>query len=125
MYVFWPLLYCILVIGLCMRWVLVIINDYINVFIDKDLVWIATNYIWALIPNFYLYAFYQTTTNYLQSQKVIYPPIVISICGTCLHIIVSYFFVYHLNMGFVGAAWSKNLADVLCCLAIYLYIIYK
>ena len=63
--------------------------------------------------------------NYLQSQKVIYPPIIISICGTCLHVVSSYLVVYHFEMGFVGAAWSKNMCDGICCLAIYFYIIYK
>lgn len=54
----------------------------------------AGNYVWALVPSYYLYAFFQTTTNYLQSQGIIYPPIIINLIGVLLHLIVCYLFVF-------------------------------
>ena len=52
--------------------------------LDPELVYEAGNYVWALVPSFYLYAFFQTTTNYLQSQGVIYPPVIFNLCGTIM-----------------------------------------
>ncbi len=92
---------------------------------DPLLIHEAGNYIWALVPSFYLYAFFQTTTNYLQSQGVIYPPLIFSLCATIIHLFSSYFIVYHLNGGLIGAAWSKNVTDCISALGLYLYIIYK
>jgi len=93
--------------------------------LDSQLVYEAGNYVWALVPSFYVYAFFQTTTNYLQSQGVIYPPVVFSLCGTTLHFFSSYYIVYYLDGGLIGAAWSKNITDALSALGLYLYIIYK
>lgn len=95
-----------------------------NFIVDPQLVYEAGNYVWALVPSFYLYAFFQTTTNYLQSQGVIYPPIVFSLCSTIVHLFGSYFMVYYLDYGLIGAAWSKNLTDGIFALAFYIYIIY-
>ncbi len=93
--------------------------------VDPLLVFEAGNYVWALVPSFYLYAFFQTTTNYLQSQGVIYAPVIFSLCGTFIHLFSSYYIVAHLDGGAIGAAWSKNITDGLSALGLYLYVIYK
>ena len=92
--------------------------------VDPKLIHEAGNYIWALVPSFYLYAFFQTTTSYLQSQGVIYPPLIFSLFGTTIHLFSSYFIVFQLDGGMIGAAWSKNVTDCLSALGLYLYVIY-
>ena len=77
---------------------------------------------WALVPSFYLYAFYDTTKNYLLSQQVIYPPLIISSAMALFHCLISYLFVFKLDLGLTGAAWAKNLTEGLNCLGLYLYI---
>jgi len=83
------------------------------------------NYVWALVPSFYLYAFFQTTTSYLQSQGVVYPSVMCSLGGTVLHVFLSYYAIYYMGYGLIGAAWSKNITDGLSALALYLYVIYQ
>ena len=85
----------------------------------------ASDYVWALVPSFYIYAFFQTTTNYLQSQGIIYPPIVINLIGVITHILVSYLFVFVFKFGLVGSAWAKNLTDSISSLILYLFVVYK
>ena len=98
---------------------------YVINFLDQQLVFQAGNYVWALVPSFYVYAFFQTTTNYLQSQGVLYPPLVFNLFGTLIHFFTSYFIVYHYEGGLIGVAWSKNITDAICALGLYLYVIYK
>lgn len=66
-------------------------------------------YMWALVPSFYLYAFYDTTRNYLYSQQVIYPSLIISSTFGFLHCIIAYSFVFYWDLGLTGAAWAKNI----------------
>lgn len=90
---------------------------------SHELVRYSTQYAWALVPSFYLYSFYDTTRNYLQSQKVIYPPLIVGTVGTILHYCAAKYFIYTLGFGVTGAAWAKNISDAFNCLMIYLYII--
>lgn len=62
----------------------------------------------------YCFAFFDTTQTYLQSQGHILAPLIIQIVSVFMHL----FFINHF-----GAAWSKNLTDIFCCIAIYIYII--
>jgi Na+-driven multidrug efflux pump len=59
----------------------------------------------------------------LQSQKVIYPPLIIGTVGTVVHYCVAKYFIYELGFGATGAAWAKNISDSFNALAIYLFII--
>jgi MATE family multidrug resistance protein len=90
---------------------------------NEELVDISSNYLWALVPSFYLYAFYETTKNYLQSQGVIYPCLVIGTCCSVLHYIIAKFMIDDLGLGIMGAAWSKNISFLCSSLILYLYII--
>lgn len=83
----------------------------------------ATEYVWALVPSFYLFSFYDTTRNYLQSQKVIYPPLIVGTVGTIIHYCVASYLINQLGFGVTGAAWAKNISDAFNCLVLYLYII--
>lgn len=85
----------------------------------------ACTYAWGLVPSFYLYAFLDTNKNYLMSQGVIFPPILIHLGATVLHYLFSFYAVAHLGKGALGAAWARNISDALCCAAIYTYIVTK
>lgn len=93
--------------------------------LDERLIEDACIYAWALVPSFYLYSFFDTTKNYLQSEGAIFAPIVISFFCTVLHIFIAYAFIVNLEMGYIGAAWAKNISDCVNSLALYLYIVWK
>ena len=78
---------------------------------------------WALVPSFYLFSFYETTQNYLQSQKIIYPPLIVGTAGIIFHYWVAKYFILTLGFSITGAAWAKNLSDAFSCLVLYFYII--
>ena len=83
-------------------------------------------YAWALVPSFYLYSFLDTNKNYLQSQGIIFPPIIIHSGAVILHIIICAIMGGSgTDITFAKVAWSKNITDGLCCLALYFYIILK
>ena len=84
---------------------------------------LSSTYVWALVPSFYLYTFYETTKNYLQSQGIIYPCLVIGTISAILHYLMAGFMIAKLNLGIMGAAWSKNISYMLSSLVLYFYII--
>ena len=90
---------------------------------DHQMVKYATEYVWALVPSFYLFSFYETTKNYLQSQKVIYPPLIVGTVGTIVHYCVAKYLIVDLGFSSTGAAWAKNISDSFNCLFLYLFII--
>ena len=90
---------------------------------DESIVNLSSTYVWALVPSFYLYTFYETTKNYLQSQGVIYPCLVIGTISAILHYLMAGFMIAKLNLGVMGAAWSKNISYMLSSLVLYFYII--
>ena len=90
---------------------------------NSHIVQYSSEYVWALVPSFYLFSFYDTTRNYLQSQKIIYPPLIVGSLGTILHYFLCRYFVEMLGLGITGAAWAKNVSDLFNCLVLYLYII--
>lgn len=104
---------------------LLYLSDHLLILIgfDPTIVEHSTGYVWALVPSFYLFSFYDTTRNYLQSQKVIYPPLVVGTIGTLIHYFLADYFVVGLSLGITGAAWAKNISDFFNALALYLYIV--
>ena len=90
---------------------------------NESIVALSGTYVWALVPSFYLYSFYETTKNYLQSQGVIYPCLVIGTVSAILHYLMASFMIARLDLGIMGAAWSKNISYAISCLVLYLYIV--
>jgi Na+-driven multidrug efflux pump len=85
----------------------------------------ACSYAWALVPSFYLTSFIDTNKNYLLSQGVIFPPIVIHFLTACLHITICLVLSSNHPLGLLTSAWAKNITDSICALSIYLFIIIK
>ena len=54
--------------------------------LDRGLVQNACGYAWSLVPAFYLYSFIDTNKNYLQSQDVIFRPIIIHFLAVLGHL---------------------------------------
>ena len=104
---------------------LLYLNDKLLVLLgfNEGLIRLSSTYLWALIPSFYLYSFYETTKNYLQSQGVIYPCLVFGTVSAILHYLLASFMIISCNFGIMGAAWSKNICYLFTCLVLYLYII--
>ena len=90
---------------------------------DSEIVHYAADYVWALVPAFYLFSFYDTTRNYLQSQGAIYPSLVIGVCGAIIHYFLAQFFIVQLGLGITGAAWAMNISGGFNSLVLYLYIV--
>ena len=56
--------------------------------VDHELISHACSYAWALVPSFYLYSFIDTNKNYLQSQGVVFPPIIIHVFSVVVHLLI-------------------------------------
>lgn len=94
--------------------------------IDMHLAVNACIYAWALVPSYYLYSFMDTNKNYLQSQGVIFPLIIIHFAAVITHLVVCVLlYEYYGEITFLKVAWSKNITDSLCCLGLYAYIVVK
>lgn len=90
---------------------------------NEEIVAYSSNYVWALVPTFYLFSFYEATCNYLQSQGTIYPPLIIGTVGTILHYFLTQFFVVTMGLGIIGAAWAINISTGFNAFVLYLYIV--
>jgi hypothetical protein len=67
-----------------------------------------------------------TNKNYLQSQGVIFPPIIIHFGSVFAHLVICILLlIYYNEITFLKVAWAKNITDSLCCLGLYAYIIIK
>lgn len=94
--------------------------------LDMHLAMNACIYAWALVPSYYLYSFMDTNKNYLQSQGVIFPPIIIHCAAVIIHLVVCVLLLYYYGgISFLEVAWAKNITDSLCCLGLYGYIVMK
>lgn len=94
--------------------------------VDDHLATNACIYAWALVPSYYLYSFLDTNKNYLQSQGIIFPPIIIHFASVVLHVIIcSLMVIQHGEVTFLKLAWTKNLTDCVCCIGLYAYIVIK
>jgi hypothetical protein len=72
-----------------------------------------------------LYAFIDTNKNYLHSQGVIFPPILIHFVAVILHVIICVFLFSYSQITFLTVGWTKNITDLSCCFALYFFIINK
>ena len=93
--------------------------------VDYTVISYACSYTWAIVPSFYLYSFIDTNKNYLLSQRVIFPPIVIHLFAVVAHVVVLSIYHFTEPLGLLGVAWVKNITDMFCALALYFYIIIK
>lgn len=78
---------------------------------------------WGLLPSFYLYCFYDTTRNYLQSEGKYYAPLIIQGISALFHLFLAWFFIEKHSFELSGAIWAKNISDSINCIALYLYIV--
>ena len=89
---------------------------------DRELVDGATDYAWALVPSFYLYAFLTVNKNYLQSQGVIFLPILLHLASFLFHLFICTALVLRGTFDLVSSAWIKNFSDAFCCILFYVYV---
>lgn len=77
-----------------------------------------------MLPSFYLYCFYDTTRNYLQSEGKFYAPLIIQAASAMLHLLLAWLLIEKHGFEISGAIWAKNISDVVNSLALYIYIVY-
>ncbi len=68
------------------------------------------------MPSIYCFAFYDTTQTFLLAQSHFLAPLVVNIFG---------FFCHFFFIGFMDAAWSRNITDFGCCVAILIHLSLK
>ena len=86
------------------------------VHVDNSMAGIIGEYLFQLVPSIYCFAYYDTTQTYLLAQYHFLAPLVINIFAVFCHFfLISQF----------GAAWSKNVTDFGCCVAIYLFLNFR
>ena len=83
------------------------------VHIDESLATIIGDYLFQLVPSIYCFAFYDTTQTFLLAQSHFLAPLIVNIFG---------FFCHFFFIGFMDAAWSRNITDFGCCVAILLHL---
>lgn len=80
--------------------------------------------IW-LIPSLFPYAILQALVRYLQIQSLIFPMVFSSIASLCIHVPLSWTFIFKLNLGNAGAALSICFSYWLNALMLILYVKYS
>ncbi|KAL8549891.1 hypothetical protein ACS0TY_008653 [Phlomoides rotata] len=80
--------------------------------------------IW-LIPSLFPYAILQPLIRYLQVQSLIFPMVFSTIASLCIHLPLSWAFIFKLNLGNAGAALSICFSYSLNTLILVLYVKYS
>ena len=97
----------------------------ILIIIDVEMVKLACSYTWAIVPSYYLYSFIDTNKNYLQSQGVIFIPIVIHLLTVIFHFACVMWLYYCGGVTILSVAWLLNLSNAICALSLYIFIVVK
>lgn len=80
--------------------------------------------IW-LIPSLFPYAILQSLVRYLQIQSLVFPMLLSSLASLCIHLPLSWAFIFKLNLGSAGAALSIGFSYWSNVIVLVLYIKYS
>ncbi|KAI3462570.1 hypothetical protein Pfo_019233 [Paulownia fortunei] len=119
--IIWLSLACLPV---CVLW---IYTDKLLILIGQDPVISAEAgkfSIW-LIPSLFPYAILQSLVRYLQTQSLIFPMVFSSLVSICIHLPVSWAFIFKLKLGSAGAALSIGFSYWLNAILLGLYVKYS
>eukprot|EP01018_Ginkgo_biloba_P009074 Gb_02018 [translate_table: standard] len=81
----------------------------------------ASTYLRCLIPGLFAYAMMQSFMKFLQTQSIVMPLTLCSICPFVLHFILCYLLVYKTALGFQGAALATSISFWLIVICLLLY----
>ncbi|KAL9148232.1 hypothetical protein ABFS82_12G028400 [Erythranthe guttata] len=85
----------------------------------------AGNFSIWLIPSLFPYAILQSLVRYLQIQSLIFPMLVSSLASLCIHVPLSWVFIFKLNLGNAGAALAIGFSYWSNVIMLVLYVKYS
>lgn len=83
----------------------------------------AALFVYGLIPQIFAYALNFPIQKFLQSQSIVAPSAYISTVTLVLHLIISYFAVYKIGLGLLGASLTLSLSWWIIVVAQFVYIV--
>lgn len=83
----------------------------------------AAIFVYGLIPQIFAYAVNFPIQKFLQSQSIVFPSACISACTLVLHLVLSWFAVYKLGMGLLGASLVLSISWWIIVAAQFVYIL--
>jgi MATE family multidrug resistance protein len=95
----------------------------LNQLSDNKVIEAIGKYLFQLVPSIYAFTFFDTTRVYLQAQHIRSPPMLILLVSIFFHYFISDAMTRSDDMESMGAAWAKNVTDICCAVAIYIYIV--
>ena len=90
---------------------------------ESDIAYAAGYISWWFIPLIYNFVFTLTIQMYLQAQQKNIVVAWISIVQIIVHVLLSWLFVYHLNLGIPGAMTALNISSLLVSFVELVYIL--
>ncbi|KAL8105749.1 hypothetical protein AgCh_029517 [Apium graveolens] len=83
----------------------------------------AALFVYGLIPQIFAYALNFPIQKFLQAQSIVAPSAYISTVTLVLHLIISYFAVYKIGLGLLGASLTLSLSWWIIVVAQFVYIV--
>ncbi|WOH13226.1 hypothetical protein DCAR_0832735 [Daucus carota subsp. sativus] len=83
----------------------------------------AALFVYGLIPQIFAYALNFPIQKFLQAQSIVAPSAYISTVTLVLHLIISYFAVYKIGLGLLGASLTLSLSWWIIVVAQFVYIL--
>lgn len=93
--------------------------------IEQSLSIIAGKYVFALLPNLFIFTEFELLRKFLNGQQIVNPQMVIVIITSVLHPLWCYLFIFPFNFSFIGAAYAKVLTSSICMIFTLIYCLYK
>ncbi|KAA8526508.1 hypothetical protein F0562_008289 [Nyssa sinensis] len=83
----------------------------------------AALYVYGLIPQIFAYAVIFPVQKFLQSQSIVAPSAYITIATLAVHLLLSWFAVYRIGLGLLGASLVLSLSWWIIAVAQFVYIV--
>lgn len=90
---------------------------------SQDISDAAALFVYGLIPQIFAYALNFPIQKFLQAQSIVAPSAYISTVTLVLHLIISYFAVYKIGLGLLGASLTLSLSWWIIVVAQFVYIV--
>ncbi|XP_040280706.1 multidrug and toxin extrusion protein 2-like isoform X1 [Bufo bufo] len=92
---------------------------------DPDVARLTQTYVMIFVPALPAVFLYQLQTRYLTNQGIIWPQVITGLAVNLINVAVNAIFMYGLNLGVVGSAWSNTLSQFAMSGLLFIYTIWK